>query len=336
MRKKKLFVLVAVMLLVVFMLSIALVACKKKPVEEETPSGSIPSGAPSGDPQPPIVIPPPPVESDPEPTIPSYAKNFRGAVGYMVDSMPSDYLSMNFTGSATVRGKKYVMSLKGNLAEDDIQVSIVFKPEGSNDLAFGIYIIDSKLFFELEDGSIYNIAEIDANYLASIVDKLPDKLSGIINDALGNISAIIPTVLDLLLNGLSPSKQIVYTEENGVEKFTLALDIQGFLAPITNIVKPDGILGMFLPADLNLDLGFVAELLNMVPLINGQLNATVDNGKLTEFKVELYDNDPESETYQQTLIGVDSALTFSSTPLTIDVPEGLENYETLTLGNLNA
>ena len=36
------------------------------------------------------------------------------------------------------------------------------------------------------------------------------------------------------------------------------------------------------------------------------------------------------------MVGFDSALTFSNEPLTLDIPDGLDNYEVLTLGNLNA
>ena len=336
MRNKKLFVTIVVMLIVVFTLSLALVACKKNKPGEETPSGA-PSGEPieppdGGDVDPPWVEPDPPIDNGP--IIPVYATSFRGAVGYMIDSMPSDYLSLNFTGTVTVKGKKYTMSLKGNLADDDIQVSAVFKPEGTNDLAFAIYIVNSKFFMELEDGTIYNVAEIDANYLASIVDKLPDTLSGIIKDLLGNYASLVPTILDILLGGFSPSSKIKYEAVDGVETFELALDVQGFINPISTLLKPGGILSNFLPAGL--DLSFVSELLSMIPLINGQLKATVDNGMLSEFNVELYDNDPQSENYGQTMIGFDSALTFSSTPLQLDIPDGLENYEVLTLGNLNA
>ncbi|MDE6372642.1 MAG: hypothetical protein K2L61_03755, partial [Clostridia bacterium] len=335
MRNKKLLVTIAVMLLVVFTLSLALVACKKKTVEEETPSGNPPGEINSGNEnpvKPPWVVPTPPEDDEPE--IPIYATSFTGAVGYMIDSMPSEYLSINFTGAVIVNGKKYVMSLKGNLADDDIEVSAVFKPEGSNKLLLGIYIINSKLFIEVEDGTTYNVAEIDANYLASIVDKVPDKLSGIIKDLLGSYASLIPTVLDILLGGFSPAEQIKYEVENGVEKFELALDVQGFLNPISDLLKPNGFVGKLLPEGL--DISFVSELLNMVPLTSGQLNATVDNGTLSEFNVELYDNDPQSETYGQTVIGFDGAITFSSEPLALDIPDGLDKYETLTLGNLNA
>lgn len=337
MRKKRLIAIIAVMLIVVFALSMALVACKKNTVPDETPSGEPPitSGSvPSGDD--PIdsgtpIVPPSPSEPEPEekPVIPNYATNFRGAVGYMVEAMPSEYLSLNFKGTATVRGKRYVMTLKGNLFDNDIQVSAVFKPEGSDKSVFALYIIDSRLFIELEDGAIFNVAEIDVNYLASIIDKVPDKLSGIIDDALEDeIAAMIPDALDILLNGFAPT--IKYEESDGVEKFDIAIDVQGLTDMISAI---GGLLGI---AGINLDLTFVTELLDMIPLINGVISATVDNKILTEFKVELYDNDPQSENYKQTLFGIENAITFSTTPLQLDVPDEIVNYETLTLGNLNA
>ncbi len=338
MRNKKLFVMIVVMLLVVFILSLALVACKKKNVEDNNQSGNIPSGDTTGsgnegEEEPPWIPPTPPVEEE-GPEIPKYAKSFRGAVGYMVDSMPGEYLSINFSGIVTVNGKRYVMSLKGNLTQGDIQVSAVFKPEGSDKLAFAFYIVNSKFFIELEDGTIFNVAEIDANYLASIVDKLPDKLSGIINDLLGNYVSLVPTVLDILLGGFCPSSKIAYEEINGVETFKLDFNVQGLINPISSLLAPGGIVGMLLPDGM--DISFVSELLNMIPLMNGQINATVDNGTLREFSVEIYDNDPQSENYGQTMVGFDSAITFSSEPLKIDVPDGLDKYEALSLGNLNA
>lgn len=338
MRNKKLFVTIVVMLLVVFTLSLALVACKKKQVEDINQSGDISSGdtpdsGNEGDEEPPWIPPTPPEEEE-GPEIPKYAKSFRGAVGYMVDSMPGEYLSINFSGIVTVNGKRYVMSIKGNLTQGDIQVSAVFKPEGSDKLAFAFYIVNSKFFIELDDGTIFNVAEIDANYLASIVDKLPDKLSGIINDLLGNYASLVPTVLDILLGGFCPSSKIAYEEINGVETFKLNFNVQGLINPISSLLAPGGIVGMLLPEGL--DISFVSELLNMIPLMNGQINATVDNGTLREFSVEIYDNDPQSENYGQTMVGFDSAITFSSEPLKIDVPDGLDNYEALTLGNLNA
>ncbi len=73
----------------------------------------------------------------------------------------------------------------------------------------------------------------------------------------------------------------------------------------------------------------------MVPLINGSITATVDNGRLTEFNLELLDNDPESENYKQPVFGLENAITFGSEPLDLDIPDELDNYQTLTLGNLN-
>ncbi|MDE6362110.1 MAG: hypothetical protein K2L53_03955, partial [Clostridia bacterium] len=196
------------------------------------------------------------------------------------------------------------------------------------------YIVNSRFVIELEDGTIFNVAEIDANYLASIVDKLPDKLSGIINDLLGNYASLVPTILDILLGGFCPSSKIAYEEINGVETFKLDFNVQGLINPISSLLAPGGFVGMLLPEGL--DISFVGELLNMIPLMNGQINATVDNGTLREFSVEIYDNDPQSENYGQTMVGFDSAITFSSEPLKIAVPDGLDNYEALTLGNLNA
>ena len=124
MRNKRLIVMIAVLLLAVFTLSIALVACvKTKPGDKDgdkTDSGNV---KPNPDPNPgPPIIPPPVVEEKP----PVQAESFKDAMAYIFDSMPSEYMSLNFEGYAIVKGKKYRMTVKGNMSENDFQLSAVF------------------------------------------------------------------------------------------------------------------------------------------------------------------------------------------------------------------
>lgn len=345
MRNKRLLILIAVMLIAVLTLSFVLVACKKKPdtTGGDTPSGDKPptsgeepgSGDPgpdpgdSGDWKPPIIVDPDP----PEDEIPEYAMALKTAMQYMVASMPSNYLSIDFSGSAALNGKKYDMSLKGNISAGDVQMAAIFKLEGTNEIAFAVYFVNSKLFFENKDGVLLNILEIDTNYLLSIADKLPAKLSQLIKDLAGQYTDFIDLGIDMLLSGFAPYDKITYSEENGVEKFNFGLDVQGITGMIGPLIELVGQIGV-LPD--NLDLSFINDFLDLIPLINGKLNATVDNGRLSEFNVEFYDNDPASENYGQTLLGFDSALTFGDKPIAIELPDGIENYESLTLGNLNA
>ncbi len=345
MRNKRLLILIAVMLIAVLTLSFVLVACKKKPdtTGGDTPSGDKPptsgeepgSGDPgpdpgdSGDWKPPVIVDPDP----PEDEIPEYAMALKTAMQYMVASMPSNYLSIDFSGSAALNGKKYDMSLKGNISAGDVQMAAIFKLEGTNEIAFAVYFVNSKLFFENKDGVLLNISEIDTNYLLSIADKLPAKLSQLIKDLAGQYADFIDLGIDMLLSGFAPYDKITYSEENGVEKFNFGLDVQGITGMIGPLIELVGQIGV-LPD--NLDLSFINDFIDLIPLINGKLNATVDNGRLSEFNVEFYDNDPASENYGQTLLGFDSALTFGDKPIAIELPDGIENYESLTLGNLNA
>ncbi|MDE6472181.1 MAG: hypothetical protein K2L52_04055, partial [Clostridia bacterium] len=340
MRNKKWLVMIAVLLLVVLMLSIALVACKPK---AKTPNNG--GGTNSGNeenPKPPNPGPLPDPDPEPEPVVPQ-ATSFRSAMEYIADSMPSEYMSIDFEGYATVNGKKYLMTLKANLSDNDLQLSAVFKDANTGEITSAVYIVNSRLYVQSGDDEkkvIYNVAEIDVNYLLSIINKLPDTISELLKGiSLGgmNITSIVDLVLDVLLGKLSPSKDLVYSNVDGVEKFELPIDIQGILGPIMDLLDSEtGLLGKLLPKGL--DLSFVATLLGMIPLTNGTITATVDNGRLTEFSLELLDNDPESENYKQTLLGFENAVTFGSEPLELDIPEEVkdhENIQTLTLGNLN-
>lgn len=368
MRKKKLIATVAILLLVVFMLSLALVACKptEKPTDNPPDIGNPPSG---GDPSPVIPPPPPNKEND----LPIQATSFKEAMGYFVESMSGAYMSLDFTGYATVGGTKYVMSLKGNVS-DDLELAMVFKTEQTDETAFAMYVINSRLFLQVADKddnsaevatiddaegdpeggegaevvvkektyTIYNIAEIDVDYLLSIVDKLPDKISELINGvSIPGLNLSIPEIVDivlgLLLSNLSPSDTIVYENVDGVEKFELTLDINNMLSPIIGLLAPNSIIGGVLPKGL--DLSFVSDLLNMVPKINGDIKATVNHGVLSEFNLELRNNDPKSENYKQVLLGLDNVITFGQEKIDLgisdELKEQLENYQTLTLGNLN-
>lgn len=340
MRNKKLIVMIVVLLLAVFTLSIALVACVKTKPGGSTNSGNPnpgpgPSPGPGPDPGP--ILPPPAVDEKP----PAQAESFKNAMGYFIDSMPSEYMSLNFEGYATVNGKKYHMTVKGNMSDNDLQLSAVFKSDDTGKIASAFYVVNSRLFIQIGDDdekAIYNIAEIDVNYLLSIVDKLPDKIAELLKGIdLGNlnITTIIDVVVGTLTEGLSSPKELVYEKVDGVEKFKLPLNIQGMLAPLIKMLDKDGLLGMLLPADFNLDLTFVSQLLSMIPLTNGSITATVDNGRLTEFNLELLDNDPESESYKQPVFGLENAITFGSEPLELDIPDELDNFQSLTLGNLN-
>lgn len=324
MRNKRLFVLITVMLLIAFVLSMTLMACKKRGSDDEDNK--------SGE-----VLPPPDDKDDDdednkptEPSKPAYAKSFMKAMEYITGTMPSEFMSLNFVGKVTLSGKKYDMSVKGNLSDDDVQLSLVFKPEGTGSVAFAMYAVDSKVFVETQSGIIYNIAEIDVDYLASIIDKLPGVIDGALGGILEQYEGLINFALNLLLGGFAPSSKITYSEDNGVEKFGFAIDVQGLLKPIGSVLSAfKDVLG-------DIDLSLVNDLISVVPLINGSINATVSNSVLTEFSVELLDNNPNNETYGQPMLGFDSAINFSDKPIEIDLPDGLDTYQSLTLGNLSA
>lgn len=322
MRNKRLFVLITVMLLIAFVLSMTLMACKKRGSDDEdNKSGEV------TDPVDPID--PGDDEKPTQPSKPAYAKSFKKAMEYITGTMPSEFMSLNFAGKVTLNGKRYDMSVKGNLS-DDIQLSLVFKPEGTGSVAFAMYAVDSKVFVETQSGIIYNIAEIDVDYLASIIDKLPGVIDGALGGILQQYEGLINFALDLLLGGFAPSSKITYSEDNGVEKFGFAIDVQGLLKPIGSVLTAfKDVLG-------DIDLSLVNDLISVVPLINGSINATVSNSVLTEFSVELLDNDPNNETYGQPMLGFDSAINFTDKPIEIDLPDGLDTYQSLTLGNLSA
>lgn len=328
MRNKKLSILIAIILLVVFITTMSLAACKKRDKDkdniesgEEIESGDDDWNGGGGGSETPIT-----------PKPPQQAKDFKNAMEYMVKSLPSEFMSFALGGKVTARGKRYDMSVKGNISDGSMQVALVFNPEGSSNIEFATYIVNSKVFVMTSDGVLYDIAGIDVDYLVSIMDKVPDLVSNAIGDLLKDYGALIDFGLGLLLNGFAPTNKMVYTAENGVEKFAFDINVQGFLQPIGTIIN------MFIPKDAlgNIDLSFVSDLINAVPLINGTINATVTNSTLSEFAVELLDNNPQSPTYTQPLLGFNSAITFSNTPIELDIPENLDTYQSLTLGNLNA
>ena len=76
-------------------------------------------------------------------------------------------MSLNFEGYATIKGKKYRMTVKGNMSDNDFQLSAVFKSDDTGKIASAIYVVNSRLFIQVGDDdekSIYNIAEIDDRY----------------------------------------------------------------------------------------------------------------------------------------------------------------------------
>lgn len=334
MRNKKFYVLTAVILLLVFLFSLTLMACEKKQQpSEETPSGdgggtgpgegTGPGGEGSG-----------PGEGgdagDEDDKPPVYAYDVKEALSYIAQAAPSEYASIVMTGIVTANGKEYELSLKTNFSDDDLQVAFKLIDKSDLSVEIGIYVINSKLFVQTADGTVLHIAEADIGYVLAILEKAPDKIKDLLDGALAGLNMTTNDVLNLVVSLLMPYMNGYASEEiDGVvnEYFTIDIELTKLLGSVV------GILGG-LDLDIDFDLSIISDVIAVLPKYDGQLKVTVSDGVITDCAIKVIDKNEGNS--GNTAAELNATVEFNSTGADLGLPEGMENYKELSIGNISA
>lgn len=327
MRKKKFFVLTAVILLLVFLFSLTLIACEKtqKP-SDETPSGD--SGTSGDTPSKPIKpTPPDDDDEEEEEKLPDYAYDPLKALSYLAECTASDFMSVLSDGEVTVDGKRYGLSLRSNFSESDFKLMLKLTDLNDSSLKLAVYAVNSRLFVQTSDGTVYHIAEADVDYLISVLLNAPDEIKKLLEDALKEVNLNFDDVFSLVTAMLlSYSKGYTYEEVDGVlnEHFSIKFNIARTLGTIA------GILGG-IKLDIDFDMSVISDIIKLLPKYDARLLADVSGGVLSAIEVKILDNSTGSET-----VDIKTSVEFSDEGVDIQLPEGLENYKEISLGNINA
>lgn len=328
MRNKKFYVLTAVILLLVFLFSLTMLACEKKktPNDDNTSSsGDIPSSG-DDDTGPPVKPPKPE-----EPELPSYAVDAKSVFAYIAQSAPQDYVSVLMSGDVKTKDKEYTLSLKSNFSENDMQIGFDLTDKSDGSVAVGVYVVNSKLFVQVADGTVYHIAEADVNYVLDILDKAPAEIKDLLEEALknANLGMNIDSLLNMVVSMLMPFNGEVYdcVENNGVkeEHFYVDIELVTFMSSIS------GILGGL---KLDFDLSIVNDIIAVLPKYDAQLRFTVTDGLLTDCGFSVTDKNPGSA--GDVTVDVNASIEFNSSGVDIGLPAGAEDYKELSLGNISA
>ena len=329
MHNKRYLVLITIILLLVFVLSLTLFACKKNTSNNETDSGDISGDIDSGDTD--------SGDIDDTPEIPAYAKNARKTLEYLAASAQGDYTSIILTGGVELNSKKYVLDARANISEDDLEMAVKIKEESTGNIAIAVYVVDSKLYIQLPDGSIYHISDIDADYMYSILNKLPAELQEIINNALagvGNGSLKIDTIINLIIPMLFKADYEQYSATgegaNKVENFVLTFTPDKFLKGLDGLINT--LSGML---NINIDLSFINDIVAIIPALEGEIKASVKGGVFGGASFNIYSIE-EGENYGNSLIGFSSDIQFGNDKVQIDIPENIKDYKEFSLTNINA
>ena len=220
MRNKKLLLLITLTLVAVMACSFLLIACEKeqKPVD--------PNPGPGPGPGP---LPPGPGPGEEEPELPMQAISVQNAIKYLVEKSSGEYLSAVFAGSFVLKGKSYALSVKSNISDDDMTAAMTVVDETTGHCKFAIYILESNLFVQTDDGVIYNIKEIDTNYLIAMINALPGVIDGLLDGV--NLPLPMDMIINMVVNLMldNPSSPVAYINENGVESFGINFNNYKFL-----------------------------------------------------------------------------------------------------------
>lgn len=325
MRNKKYLVITAIILLLVFLFSLTLAACQKNSPTDDGDGNT--SGDNNDRPNRPDF--PGDGGDGEDPDLPAYTYDTMAAFEYISQCAPEEYMSIVVSGGVEVKGKKYVLDGRINVSDSDIELAVKINEE-SGKVVYAIYIVDSKLFVQIADGSIYHISEINTTYLLSIIDKLPAELKSLLEGVLSDLNMSVDSLINLVFPMLFNSQYSTEGEgEDKVENFVINVTIQDFLGNLG--ILADTILSKL---DLNIDLSFISDLVKAMPKIDGVADVSIKNELIESIGFRIVDKSEEAS--GSTIAGFTSSIEFSSTEADLQLPENLDEYKEFSLGNLNA
>ncbi len=329
MRNKKIYVVTAVILLLVFLFSLTLLACEKKgdTPGDDTSSGDTSGGGtgPDGGTGPGSVDKPDPVKP------PVYSYNVQEAFSYLAQAAPSEYASILMSGDLKIKDKTYTLSVKSNISDDDFELAVKMIDKTSGNIGFGVYIVNSRLFVQTSDGAIYHIAEADINYIIQILNNAPDKIKDLLDGVLEGIGMDTDDIMDLVISIMIPYLDgYVSEEKDGVlyEYFTINIELTKFMGSIA------GILGA-LDLDIDFDISVINDVINVLPKYDGQLKATVADGVLTDCTLKVIDQN-EGDGKGDEAVNFSASVEFGAQGVDLELPEGIDSYKEFSIGNINA
>lgn len=310
---KKKSTLIIALLLIVCLFAVVFVGCDPKTNPEVDPDEI--------DPPPP----PPPVEVEDKPIRYTAAQ----IMGYVVDSLSNDGEMANFQiemDCLTNNGENETKILiQANLI-DESNIEFSLKAVEGDNIVFGIYLVNDKLFVDLGDEVLY----LEDFNMAYIVDILANALGLIDLDSIKildmGIKELLPTVYGLLFT--SPTGTI--GEETA--EFGLKIEINALLNSVLPLVEG------FLPAsDIYTLTPIFNWLKNDLPKvcfdIKAVMNKDLNNPELISLGITMTDQEV-GESFNDVIFDMNAGVTIASEKISIDIPDSVENFVPFSFTNI--
>ena len=261
----------------------------------------------------------------------------------------------------TLENEEGSLTTGASITVGDIATEQEFEEKGT--LIWAFYIINGKMYMEGSDPDqpVLYFEDFDMDYVTAIADKflaaLSDgkydgKLEGdlfkMVDDLLGGVITI-NAILGLLKSFIFPTSAVVRSTTddfgNVTSNYELTIGINSFIDQIGGLVGTIFSLGLFtLPFDLQLT-PLMTFLKDITPLMVVKIVGTTYRAKgstkeiTTSFGLEVKDNNPDSETYNDYLLDLDmvKATIYSETPVDLKIPTKVLNatkYEPFSLTNI--
>ena len=244
------------------------------------------------------------------------------------------------------------LDVGASVTEEELEEEHSYEANGN--LLWAVYIVDGKMFLDKgeeegeEDQPLIYFEDFDMDYVFSIATNLLESLSDgkydgqlngdlfkMLDDLLGVIT--INKILGLLVTFVFPSSAKLVTvtdaEGNQTTTYTLEIGVNSLIAQIKGLVSLVFSLGLFeLPFDLQLDplMTFLNDVTPkmVVNIVGTTYKAKGETTYVTqEFGLEVTDNNPKSETYNQLLLdfSLSDSIVYTDDPANLDIPDKVFN-----------
>ena len=340
MRKSKLIVLLVLVMLFVFILSAAMVACDVNGGDDNDENET--SGEPTKPP-----IPPNPPSGDTDVDDDLYLTP-REALTKILDGIgaPENALNLDFQVKVDMPDTQEILTIAvlANIyseVRNEILVGFYMQgkdePDENRELKYALYIVNGKAYIDLgkdENGqqrALLYLADFNMNYIMAMLEKAPELLGDLVpmleqllKD--NNINITFDGILEMVIPMLFLAPELTANEETGaLENIHMEITLRDFIGNITSVL---GIFGATaLPVDINT---FLQYLLNdVIPDARFYLDADLDpDGKITDLELSSIEGSQTNK--------VQFDMTISETAGEVPIPE-IEELEIseFSLTNIN-
>ena len=235
-------------------------------------------------------------------------------------AIPSgETVNFEWEAGANIGGSEYKVSLKGNAAKEDTQAVLAVTGEGVD---IKIYLIGGGIYLDY-DGTVYYLSDVDADYLAQVVQKGLARLDKVIKD-LNILGMDLNGVVNLLVNTMAA--QVSVQQAEGRTDYAVIFNtvgLQSLLDLVGAIIDLDSVtLG-------NIKLGALID--NLFAAIGGgevEVGLSITGGVLSNVSAAVRNNGSD-------LVTLNTAkMEISSTAADYGIPEAVKNAADMSVTNL--